>query len=413
MSTYLFHPGDLCASLEAAREKIGDEVQSLSEDFALKVNEGEYIKQKVASESIQPLVIDSDVEVVRHYEKERPCQGRMTNYIERVPMVEVSLRYSGDKGLFKMRQNPFHEPAEGTVSGDEIRATFTIERGVTPESTRRMIDRWEQRIRKHIEDQRPHLETWNNQLEHVISSHFKATKERYLKKNALVASIGLPIRRRNSDDGTYSVGLPAKRIVVSNSVRTPAVPAGQFAPHPALDEKSYQDILTPIRWMGKTIERDPAAYASLGEENLRTQFLALLNGSFEGLGSGETFSVNGKTDLYLRVNERAVFIAECKFWDGPAGFNGIIDQLTGYLTWRDSKTAILLFVRNADIAPVLAQIPQLVSSHRLFTKHEPSSQEGESRFVLRNAQDESLPLVLTIMCFHLPETTHKRGRKSD
>jgi hypothetical protein len=137
------------------------------------------------------------------------------------------------------------------------------------------------------------------------------------------------------------------------------VPAGQFSPHPALDEKTYQDILTPIRWMGKTIERDPAAYASLGEENLRTQFLALLNGSFEGQGSGETFSLNGKTDIYLRVSERAVFIAECKFWNGPTGFNGIIDQLTGYLTWRDSKTAILVFVRNADFATVLAQIPHL------------------------------------------------------
>lgn len=413
MSDYLFHPGDLCASLETARKKIGDEIQRLSEDYALKVNEGEYIKQTVASKSIQPLVIDSEVEVVRNYEKEVTRQGRMDTYIERVPMLEVSLRYSGDRDLFKMRQNPFYEPAKGAVAGDEIRATFAIEHGETPESTRRMIDRWEQRIRKHIEDQRPHIDTWNNQLESFVSSHFKATKERYLKKNALVASIGLPIRRRNEDSGTYSVGLPAKRIVISNQARPPAVPAGQFSPHPALDEKSYQDILTPIRWMGKTIERDPAAYASLGEENLRTQFLASLNGSFEGQGSGETFSVNGKTDIYLRVNERAVFIAECKFWNGPAGFNEIIDQLTGYLTWRDSKTAILLFVRNADIAPVLAQIPQLVSNHRLFTKQELSSQQGESRFVLRNAQDESLPLVLTIMCFHLPETSHRRGRKSD
>ena len=385
----------------------------MSEDYVLKINEAEYFKHKVASELIEPLVIESDVEVIRHYEQERTRQGHFSTYIERVPTVEVSLRYSGDKDLFQMRQNHYYEPVEGTVSGDEIRATFAIEHGETPESTRRLIDRWEQRIRKHIDDQRPHLESWNNQLEQVISAHFKATKERYLKKNELVASIGLPIRRRGDESGTYSVGLPAKRIVISNPVRPPTVPAGQFSPHPALDEKTYQDILSSIRWMGQTLERDPAAYANLGEENLRSHFLASVNGSFEGQGSGETFSVNGKTDIYLRVNERAVFIAECKFWDGPAGFNGIIDQLTGYLTWRDSKTAILLFVRNADIAPVLAQIPQLVASHRLFTKQEPSNQEGELRFILRNAQDESLPLILTIACFHLPETSHRRGKKSD
>lgn len=410
MSEYLFHPGDLVATLENHRKKLGEEIDNLSEDYVLKVNEAEYIKQKVASETLRPLSIESGVEVVRDHEEQRACQGHFSTFIERVPCLDVSLRFSGDKGLFKMRQNPFSEPPKGRIVGNEIYATFTIERGETPESTRRNIDRWEQRIRSHISDQQPHLDAWNNNLEQLITGRFRATKDRYLKKNELVASIGLPIRRREGDSGTYSVGLPPKRINISTPTQPLTVPPGQYSPHPSVDEQSYQDILGPIRWTGRTMERDPAAYACLHEEHLRTQFLALLNGSFEGQGTGESFSVNGKTDIMLKVKDRPVFIAECKFWDGPAGFNKIIDQLTSYLTWRDSKTAILLFVRNVDVVPVLEQIPQLVASHRLFTKRESTNQAGEFRFVLRNAQDESLPLVVTIMCFHLPETTHRRGK---
>ncbi len=410
MSEYIFHPGDLVAILENHRKKLGEDIESLSEDYVLKVNEEEYIKQKVASETLQPLSIESGVEVVRDYEEPRTRQGNFNTYIERVPCLDVSLRFFGDKDLFKMRQNRYNEPPKGRISGNDICATFTIGQGETPESTRRSIDRWEQRIRSHINDQRPHIEAWTNNLAQLISGHFRATKERYLKKNELVASIGLPIRRRGGENGTYSVGLPPKRINISTPTPPLTVPPGQYSPHPSLDEQSYQDILSPIRWTGRTIERDPAAYASLHEEHLRTQFLALLNGSFEGQGTGESFSVNGKTDIMLKVKDRPVFIAECKFWGGPAGFNKIIDQLTSYLTWRDSKTAILLFVRNADVAPVLDQIPQLVASHRLFTKQENTNQAGELRFVLRNAQDESLPLVVTIMCFHLPETTHRRGK---
>lgn len=410
MSDVLFHPGDLGASLEAARKKITEEIERLSEDYVLKVNEAEYVKHKVAEESVRPLVIESGAEVVRHYEVERTQQGHFSTYIERVPTVEVSLRFSGDRGLFKMRQNYFGHVVEGIISGDEVRADFSIPQGESPESTRNKISRWEQRIRQHIADQKPQLDAWNIQLEDLVRRSFQATKERYLKKHDLVAAIGLPIRKRNNEPGTYSVGLPPKRLTISSA--PPTIPAGQFSPHPALDEKSYQDILDPIRWMGKTMERDPTAYTKLHEENLRSQFLALLNGSFEGKGSGETFSVEGKTDIFLRANDRAVFIAECKFWDGPAGFGRIVDQVTSYLTWRDSKTAILLFVQNLDISSVLSQIPDLLQAHRLFTQLQSSNHQGEFRVMLRNAKDESLPLTLTVLCFHLPETAQRRGKKS-
>ena len=66
-----------------------------------------------------------------------------------------------------------------------------------------------------------------------------------------------------------------------------------------------------------------------------------LNGNYEGQAAGETFNYQGKTDILIRSGDRNIFIAERKFWNGPAKPTKTIDQLLGYLSWRDSKAAIL------------------------------------------------------------------------
>jgi hypothetical protein len=44
----------------------------------------------------------------------------------------------------------------------------------------------------------------------------------------------------------------------------------------------------------------------------------------------------------VRHNDRNVFIGECKFWAGQKAFTGAVDQLNGYLVFRDTKAAIVL-----------------------------------------------------------------------
>jgi hypothetical protein len=70
---------------------------------------------------------------------------------------------------------------------------------------------------------------------------------------------------------------------------------------------------------------------------------AELNGVFKGQATGETFNFQGKTDILIRVDEKNVFIAECKFWKGEKVFIGTIDQLLSYLSWRDTKAAVIVF----------------------------------------------------------------------
>ena len=53
------------------------------------------------------------------------------------------------------------------------------------------------------------------------------------------------------------------------------------------------------------------------EEDIRVHYLVQLNGHYEGNATGETFNLEGKTDISIRDNAQVLFIAELKFWDGP------------------------------------------------------------------------------------------------
>jgi hypothetical protein len=131
-------------------------------------------------------------------------------------------------------------------------------------------------------------------------------------------------------------------------------------------------------------------------------FLVQLNGQYEGQATGETFNFDGKTDILIRANGRNIFIAECKIWKGPAVFKRTIDQLLGYTSWRDTKTAIILFNRNKNLSTVLNQIPGVTASHPNFKKQESSPGETGFRFIFRQRDDPNRDILLTVLVFEVP-----------
>ena len=90
------------------------------------------------------------------------------------------------------------------------------------------------------------------------------------------------------------------------------------------------------------MERSPQTFAKLTEEEIRDFFLIQLNGHYQGNATGETFNGAGKTDILIRYKNANAFIAECKFWSGQKKMTETINQLMGYITWRDTKTAITI-----------------------------------------------------------------------
>jgi hypothetical protein len=154
--------------------------------------------------------------------------------------------------------------------------------------------------------------------------------------------------------------------------------------------------------MVQVVERSPSAFAHMREEDLRQHFLVQLNAQYEGAATGETFNFEGKTDILVRIDDRTVFIAECKFWGGPQVLTKTIDQLLGYTSWRDTKTAILLFNRARALSTVLEKIAPTVAQHDNFVREVPFGGETAFRFVLSHRDDPRRHLTLTVLVFELP-----------
>ena len=104
----------------------------------------------------------------------------------------------------------------------------------------------------------------------------------------------------------------------------------------------------------------------MDEEAIRDNFLVHINAQYDGMASGEAFNFSGKTDILLRVDGRCVLIAECKFWTGEKGLLDTIDQLLGYLSWRDTKVAVVILNRNKNFTSVLKTIEAVVPNHKCF-----------------------------------------------
>ena len=157
--------------------------------------------------------------------------------------------------------------------------------------------------------------------------------------------------------------------------------------------------------MAKVMECSPSAFESMGEEDLRTQFLVQLNGHYDGQATGETFNFDGKTDILIRVDGKNIFIAECKFWHGPQKLTATLDQLLGYSTWRDSKIAVLVFNRNKDFSRVLESIQKTVSQHPSCKRVIGQQTETSYRYVFSHRDDVNRELTLTVLAFEVPSVS--------
>ena len=175
-----------------------------------------------------------------------------------------------------------------------------------------------------------------------------------------------------------------------------------FQPESALPEAEYIHILSVMENMTKVMERSPRTFHDMGEEDIRQHFLVQLNGHYEGQASGETFNYQGKTDILIRSEGRNIFIAECKFWHGGKAFVETIDQLLSYLSWRDSKSAVVVFNKNKNLSAVLTTIKEAMEKHP-HKKRGPTV-EGETRFryTMGHPGDHTREIFMTIMVFDIP-----------
>jgi hypothetical protein len=182
----------------------------------------------------------------------------------------------------------------------------------------------------------------------------------------------------------------------------PPPPKEGFKAEPGITDTDYDNIIKLIRHGGISFEKTPKTFSVHDEEELRDTILSQLNVIYEGEAKGETFNKSGKTDILISEEGRSAFIAECKIWRGQKIFSDAIDQLLSYLTWRDCKTALIVFnKKNKNFTQILELINNTVLAHPNFMSKVSQKDANEWLYKMRAKDDETRVFKMNVMFFNI------------
>ena len=366
-----------------------DLVEALIEEFRLNVpvidDEGIYIVESG----------EAQVDVSR--DPMRMIYDRSEAFYVPGNKTVIAVPFKGDVEFFRVQPNSYSlSPPRATIGKSELLLTY-VRTDQNAEAIKRGYQGTVNSIKQYLRSLSESAAQFNGQLENLITSQLKTRKDRLLADAGMTAAIGLPMKKRAGAPDTYSVPV-SRRVPKVEEIRT----QGSFKPEPALSNEDYLEILRIMKNMVQVMELSPHAFSGMGEEDLRFHFLVQLNGAFQGQATGETFNFQGKTDILIRVDGKSIFIGECKFWKGEKAFLATLDQLFSYLSWRDTKTAVIIFNRNADFTAVISKIAEAVPTHTNFKRDLGKSDESTFRYVFAQPNDANREIILTVMAFDIP-----------
>jgi hypothetical protein len=377
---------DTYSAKRALLGRLSEEISRYERDYVLKVNVDELVAHLVDKYRLEiPQIHFAQKEIVDEGEAGRGS------------FVIVSFPYQGSRELLAIQPTTWLiESPDADIGDGEFRITYRS----TPENRGQLKQTMERDIRV-IETNLKHIERdwsgFDEELGQTARLSIAQRRNKLASDVQFVENLGIPVRRRSDMPSTYPVPAVRRKLPVPKTSVAAPVP-----PDPTLELAEYEHILEIISNMEKVMERSPKAFAHMEEEHLRDHILVHLNGHYEGQATGETFNFEGKTDILIRARGGNIFIAECKFWHGRKAYLETIDQLLRYVTWRDTKTAIILFNRQKEFSAVLGQIPDATREHPKFVRQVEYGAETAFRFVLKNANDSSREFFMTVLAFDVP-----------
>lgn len=401
---YLFTKRDLPALIEHVKGKLVEEIQNMDRDYLLSVSEADLCEHLVSKYHLTPPVLRRDeicvsdhreVDVDISQDFRRVILDRSRSLYIKGTSVTIAIPFDGEKDLFYFQPSTYDfNPPRGEIVGQELHLTYT--------TTDHDADSLRQAYERDLGSVESYLRWVQNDIQPIMTGYHNSFKMQYRKReeklladSGLVRSLGIPIRRRPGDSLTFAPPEIRRKPVIER----PKVPAGRFQPEPVLPEEEYDYILKVIENMVLVMERSPKAFAKMGEEALRDHILVQLNGHYEGQATGETFNYTGKTDILIRCEGRNLFIAECKFWKGAEALLKALDQLLGYTSWRDTKTAVLIFNRGRNLSTVLQKVSDTVPQHPCHKRELGKRGETHFRYVFHQPDDTNREVFLSVLVF--------------
>jgi hypothetical protein len=398
-----FRDGDSHSSFRRLLESTQQEIALLENDYVLKASSTELEEYFLGKVTINPLVMDIDGKYIA---KERLTAIPINDFGRRIEVsgtaLDIAIPYRGDKALWQVRPSTFSLSGypEIDVRDHMIVLTYIFREGSSAESISAEIERRVRSLSEAVDSLARDVEIHNRSAADDIKKTLERKRASAANAVSTVAALGIPFKRR-TEPLTYA--LPTKRR--PSPISRPEVPKEKFAPEPVLAQEEFDFILRVLKSMATVMERDATAFAAMDEPGIRTHFLLQLNGHYEGMASGETFNAAGKTDILIRAGDRNVFIAECKFWRGEKSFDDAVTQLMGYLSWRDSKCALLIFNQTQNSTAVMNKMHEWMRGRPEYRKVLQEPNEGVARYVLVKPSDPGREIQVATMLFDVPRPT--------
>lgn len=363
----------------------------------------EYLLSQIA---LVPLQIHRDNAYVSEPKEVKYPQNDLLDRETKISgvLIEYSVPYSGTSNLWRMRPSRYslsfpkgefipkeRNDQTGILKFDLF---FPIE-DYKPENVKNEIDKNLQSIEEYISYSTKDIESSTPQLHNAIKAKVVQRRTRLGVMKTTTKLLNIPIRLRENAPDLIPLQLQPKITPSLNQK------SQQVLEYGILNE-DYENILKIIRHEGCSYERTPKPFAKHDEEELRDILMSHLNGHYHGLANGEAFRKKGKTDICIEFENRAAFVGECKLWKGEQKIAEAINQLLGYLTWRDCKTSLIIF--NKDVAgfqQIQEKIPEVLKHLPNFVREEKTQNPGEWRVVYRSLEDSERLVIIHVFLFNL------------
>ena len=355
-----FRDNDLRQVINKQWESVKSKIDRMPNDVIM-ANDLEVLADNVYQEFfIEPVTLFEE-----DFSKRNIKQGKISKYVEpffrdygQGEYIQVDgiiatfhFPFQGAPTLFSCRASSFSLGGypEITVKNKEV--VFQIERTLSemnsPEAHKKLLGSLDENvseIRHGLSLANQDVEAFNSSLKKQAIVLLREKRKKVEVFFNAAKMLEVPIEKKQY----AQTHIPLKRTIV------PITKHYEQSNYYGIGDAEYKDILSSIKHTASTYERTPRSYKSLHEEDLRNTLLAALNATYMGDATGETFRNTGKTDICIEKENRAAFVAECKMWTGQKEISNAIDQLDGYLTWRDCKTALIYFVRRKDFLKTLS-----------------------------------------------------------
>lgn len=388
------------------------QIRTEPDDYILNVNPTDYVGHLASTFSVEPPHISFDDVTASAYETNVKAGNFPRGFhaepgaTYRKQTIVYHLPIAGNTELLNCKSEKRLLWTAEVYEADECLCFEIINFYDDPEQIKQTARETIENICQQLQYVVIEIDAYNAALKARIEEAFSKRKKELFTQTGVLASLDVPIRKRDDVPETFTIPTPELRRRIAPK---PQAAEKGFSPEPTLDQDMYIEIVGTIYDLGKMFERMPSTYVTKSEEDLRDHILLHLEPRFEGSATGETFNKSGKTDILLRFQNKNAFIAECKFWSGARGCSKTIDQLLSYLTWRDSKSAIILFVKNRDFSTTVERTQEVVSEHPCFLAARGQPSETWFDYTLHLPGDRGRDVKLAVLLFHFPDPENSPG----